>query len=285
MPATTGMDSGMIACTMADIKPFLQSVKLPVMPEVAHALIRTLNDDKADIATVSAVIARDPALTTTLLRIANSALFGLSRSVSTLDSAVSILGITQIRARALSICMANAFIFPQGIDRLAFWRSSMACAGYAKWLAHHCQLDEQQAWLAGMMLRLGELIIGQTSTHLLAQIERPPLIPGERWARERQLTGFDEGQVTAEIASRWDFPQVLVQGLEHSAQPMLGDTFEPLSGVLHLASLLADHAKNSPEVLDLLPADVVQALQLEVAKLKTRMPDANTFGDVTMLQN
>ena len=75
---------------MADINTFIQTVKLPVMPEAAHALIRTLNDEDADVVTVRDIIAKDPALTTTLLRMANSALFGLSRTVTTLDSAVTV---------------------------------------------------------------------------------------------------------------------------------------------------------------------------------------------------
>ena len=86
---------------MADINTFIQAVKLPVMPEVAQALIRTLTDDDADVVTVRDIIAKDPALTTTLLRMANSALFGLSRSVTTLDNAVSVVGMAQIRARAI----------------------------------------------------------------------------------------------------------------------------------------------------------------------------------------
>ena len=65
---------------MADISVFLHSVKLPVMPEVAHALIRTLNDEDADVGTVRDVISKDPALTATLLRMANSA--RVSRSIS-----------------------------------------------------------------------------------------------------------------------------------------------------------------------------------------------------------
>lgn len=120
---------------MVNIASFLQSVKLPVMQEVAQALIRTLNDDQADVAAVTTIIAKDPVFTTTLLRMANSAMFGLSRSVNTLDNAVSVVGMAHIRARALSICMANAFAFPPGINRLDFWRSSMVCAGYARWLA------------------------------------------------------------------------------------------------------------------------------------------------------
>ena len=268
---------------MADISPFLQSLKLPIMPEVAHALIRTLNDEDADVAAVRTVIARDPALTATLLRMANSAIFGLSRSVDTLDSAISVVGMSQIRARALSVCLANVYKLPPSLNRLEFWRSSMVCAGYAKWLAGHSKLDEQQAWLTGVMLRLGELTIAQRNPVMIDLIERRPCTPGERWSRERDLIGFDEGEITAEIAHRWDFPDAVVQALKASAQPMAAPVFSPLGAVLHLAGLLADQKDPTPQALLELPTPVVLALGLPLDHLCSRMPQAQTFSDTSML--
>jgi HD-like signal output (HDOD) protein len=268
---------------MADLAHFFHSVKLPVMPEVAQALIRTLNDPDADVTTVTHVIAKDPALTASLLRIANSALFGLSRSVSSLDSAVSVVGMSQIRVRALSICIANAFRFPPNLSRLEFWRSSMVCAGYAKWLAGTIGLDEHEAWLTGMMLRLGELVIAQRNPDLLEAIERHPCDPGERWTRERSLAGFDECQITAELARRWDFPADVTQALDASSQPLVAAEFSRLGAVAHLAALLSESVSATPETLDELPVAVVQALGLDLDTLKTHMPSAESFSDISML--
>ncbi len=269
---------------MAEIAPFLQSVKLPVMPEVAHALIRTLNDEDADVTTVRDVIARDPALTATLLRMANSAIFGLSRSVDTLDHAVSVVGLSQIRARALSICMANVFVLPNGLNRLEFWRSSMVCAGYARWLAASIQIDEQQAWLTGMMLRLGELVIAQRHPEIVQKIEQNPHAPGERWTRERTLAGFDEGQITAELARRWDFPTELSDALGTCTQSTPGTEFSKLGAVVHLAALLADAPVANAKALEALPVTLVMALKLDLQKLGASMPQADVLSDTSMLQ-
>ncbi len=268
---------------MADISVFLQSVKLPVMPEVAHALIRTLNDDDADVGTVRDVISKDPALTATLLRMANSAIFGLSRTVSTLDNAVSVVGLSQIRARALSICMANVFVLPQGLNRLEFWRNSMVRAGYAQWLAHSLGMDEQQAWLAGMMQRLGEISIAQHNPKHVEIIERKPCAPGERWLREQKVIGFDEGQITAEIAHRWDFPDDVVQALRSSAAPLEASQFSRMAAVVHLAGWLADMPEIKPESLNDLPLAVVRALGLNLDKLADKIPDADAIGDTSSL--
>ena len=253
------------------------------MPEVAHALIRTLSSDDADVATVTAIIAKDPGLTATLLRMANSAMFGLSRSVYTLDSAISVIGMAHIRARALFICMANGFVFPPGLERLDFWRYSMACAGYSKWLASHSGLDEQETWLSGMMLRLGQVIIAQRMPDTLAQIEAQPCAPGERWDRERQLVGFDEGQIAAEIARRWDFPQAVANALLHATQPLASK--EPrMSAAVHLAALITDMAAQNPKPsLHDLPQPMLKSLALDAEKLQTQMPDAESFSDISML--
>ncbi len=269
---------------MADISKYLQSVKLPIMPEVAHALIRTLNDDDADMFAVCAVISKDPALTATLLRMANSAMFGLSRSVHTLDAAINVIGMSQLRARALSICMAKVFVMPATIDRLEFWRYCMVCAGYSRWLASKAGLDEQQVWLIGMMLRLGQLTIAEQNGAQMAHIELLPREPGERWARERKLAGFDEGAITAEIARRWDFPDDVINALGGASDPLAASHFSKLAGVVHLAALLADHAEPKTETLDTLPGAVLIALGLNAEALKVSMPPAESLSDTSSLQ-
>ena len=248
------------------------------------ALIRTLNDDDADIVTVRDIIARDPALTATLLRMANSAMFGLSRSVNTLDTAVSVIGMAQIRARALSVCLAHTFSLQQHIDRIAFWNSCMKCAGYARWLALILNMDENQAWLTGMLLRLGRILIVQHDPQLTAALEALPWAPGEQWERQRTLTGFDEGQIMSEVTARWDFPLPIVQALNTCARPTAGAGYTPLAAVLHLAALLADHPSVSAQTLAEWPQDVVDRLQLDLARVSTQVPDATQFTDTTLLQ-
>jgi HD-like signal output (HDOD) protein len=273
---------------MADITTFVQAAKLPVMPEVAHALIRTLTDDDADVVTIRDIIAKDPGLTATLLRMANSALFGLSRTVTSLDNAVSVVGMAQIRARALNICMAQVFKLPDGINRLEFWRYSMVCAGYAKFIAHQVRIDEQQAWLTATMLRLGELLTVLQVPGAIDGIEAKPCAPGERWTREQKLVGFVEGQITGEVARRWDFPEEVVHALTHSAAPLAADSPSKLAAVVHLAGLWADQSQNHEQLKAAVltsPLPVVEFLGLDLQKLQLAVPDPELFSDISALSH
>jgi len=273
--------SGWCRRLMPNLSLFFKSVKLPAMPEVAHALIKTLNKNDVTAARVRDLIAKDPALTATLLRMANSALFGLSQSISSLDTAIRLVGLSQIRSHALSVCLRNAFPVVSHMDRIEFWRGSMATAAYAQWLCSGLALDQQQAWLTGMMLRLGELLIAQQDPVLIEGIEKRPCAPGERWVREQRLTGFSEGQITAELARRWDFPAEMVHAFEAAAHPLAAQPFSPIGAVLHLAGRLADVPNARPLTLASLPPDVVNALQLNGEWMQATMPSVHSLLDVT----
>ncbi|QBE65506.1 HDOD domain-containing protein [Pseudoduganella lutea] len=263
---------------MPTLTQFFADVKLPTIPEVAHALIATLDDEDASTKSVAAIIARDPALTAKLMRLANSARFGFSRGVSSLDDAVALAGMSHIRTLALATCFAESFPELPGLDSGEFWKSSMACAGYGKWLATGLGIDGGEAWLAGMMLRLGELLIYQVSPAQFAEIEQQPHLPGGRWEREQRLLGFSEGQITAELGRRWNFPAKIVRALECSSEPMAAKPFCQLAGVIHLASLLADTPSDDPEIIGTLPADVVDALQLRREWMMAKFPSHESFS-------
>jgi HD-like signal output (HDOD) protein len=266
---------------MANLDSFFESVKLPSMSEVAHALIQTLNDDDVSVSQVRDLIAQDPALSAKLLRLANSAQFGLPRGVGTLDDAITMVGMAKVRTLALGACLSESFPSLPDLDRKEFWRTSMACAGYAQWLATRLSIDGQLAWLTGMMLRLGELLIAQADPATLHEIEKLPHLPGVRWQREQRLLGFTEGQITAELARRWNFPMQMVQALQRSADPITDQAFSRLGAVVHLAGLLAETDHAGPAAVDELPKEVIAALMLDMDWMRSKLPDTNSFMDVT----
>jgi HD-like signal output (HDOD) protein len=266
---------------MANLDSFFETIKLPSMSEVAHALIQTLNDEDAHVQQVRDIIAKDPALSAKLLRLANSAQFGLPRGVGTLDDAITMVGMAKVRTLALGACLSETFPSLPGLDRQEFWRSSMACAGYCQWLAFRLNIDTQLAWLTGMMLRLGELLIAQADPATLQEIEKLPHLPGVRWQREQRLIGFTEGQITAELARRWNFPMQMVQALQRSADPITTQAFSRLGAVLHLAGLLAEEARSGADMVDELPEDVIATLNLDKTWMRSHFPDEANFLDVS----
>lgn len=265
---------------MSSLDSFFTAVTLPTMSEVASALIASLNNEHPSAHELSAIIGKDPALTANLLRLANSAQFGLTRGVSTLGDAIALVGLARIRALAMSACLTAAFPKLPGLDRDAFWQSSTVCAGYAQWLARGVGVDTQVAWLTGMMLRLGEVLIGQVEPEAIERIEQLPMQPGDRWKREIQAVGFTEGQITAELARRWNFPLQIVQGLQRSHEPLREQAYSRLGAVLCIACLLSEMTVTDHEALASLPVEVLDSLKLDFDWMTTTLPARDSFINV-----
>ena len=269
---------------MADIQAFFENVQLPTIPNVARELIATMKDDDIPFEKVRAAISKDPALTAKLIRLANSARFGLPRQVASLDDAITMVGLNQVRTLALAACMSGVFKDAPGVDATAFWKESMATAGDAQWLARTLGSDVQESWLAGFLVRLGELIIAQKMPEQIPAIEQLPHHAGGRWERERSLLGFTETHVTAELARRWHFPDTIVRALETADDPIAAAPFCRLGGILHVATLLAEIGLEEPmsptETIASLPVDVIQALQLDAGWLVAHLPPVAGYVDV-----
>lgn len=265
---------------MSNIDSFFETVELPSISDVSRALIKTLHDESASILEVRDLIGSDPTLSAHLLRLANSAQFGLPRGVGTIEEAIAMVGLNRVRTLALGACMSGAFPVVAGLDKATFWKSSMACAGYSQWLADKLGINGQVAWLTGMMLRLGVLLIVQAEPETLQEIEKLPCIPGARWQREKKLIGFTEGQITGELARRWNFPMQMVQALQRSADPLNEQAFSRLSAVLHLAGLLAETPDAGPGAVAGLPVEVIDALQLDVDWMEDTFPSSQSFVNV-----
>ena len=157
----------------------------------------------------------------------------------------------------------------------------MRCAGLAGWLVDGVNpdlaLDPHKAWLTALMLRLGELVIGHAVPRQVRDIEAAKGDASDRWHRERLACGFDEGEVMAELARRWNFPSDIVQTLALVSDPLAEDPMPPLAGVVHLAARLADMAEAGAQAVDTLPVPVMSALALKYGWLKTQFPDDSAF--------
>jgi HD-like signal output (HDOD) protein len=249
------------------------------MSGIAAQLVATLSEEQVDLTYLRDLIAQDPALTVAVLRWANSPIYGAARKINTLDGAISMLGTARVRARVIGFLITNVFVPPEGIDRDAFWASCMHSAGYALWLALALGLNESEAWLTALMARLGELVIGQIDAPTLLALEAQPLPVRQRWQMEQERIGFDEGDVMAEVARLWFFPDSMVDALHQCARPLYFLSFSRLGAVVHLAMLLSDMETVDEASLLSLPQDLVSELGLELDWMAQHIPERASFTE------
>jgi HD-like signal output (HDOD) protein len=254
---------------------FTSGAVLPTMPEVARRLINSFEDEKIDLRQIVELAESDQSLATKILKQANSARYGLSGNVTNLRQAAALLGLETLRNLVLSATVIGAFPRMPGFDRIRFWRHCVATGGYSRWLGRTVGFDSDSAYLAGFLLRSGQILMAIELPHMVAAVEAECVRPGLRISVERQKMGCCHPHVTAELARRWTLPAPMIDAFRQAPDPLRGGQLSLLAAVLNLAATAAD-AGDMPGLrgkpLQGADPELLQHLRLESVWLKVNMP-------------
>jgi HD-like signal output (HDOD) protein len=234
-------------------------VDLPALPAVVMQVVQASQKETVTTAQIEELLRTDAAITTKLLKVVNSAYFGLSRQVSDVGQAIAILGLTQVRNIVLSIGVLNALSSPN--PRLAegqrlFWLESFAAATCAQELARRKGLspkDQELAFVAGLLHDIGRLFLyilfNQPYNNVLAEaVKRKTTIV----ATEKRIIGVTHSHLGGVLADKWNFPFDLAD-LIRNHEIAEGAPFEPLLGAIHAADRIAGKIAQGDGVSDLCP--------------------------------
>ncbi len=249
------------AAAREDLDRLIQAAdRLPTLPAVAIEVLRLARDEDASIEDVAYTIARDPALSAKLLRMANSSLFRRGAAVTTLQEATMRLGLKTVKLMALSFSLAEAF--PRNGDRAGFdygrfWRQSLITTVAARTLARLVHSPhENEAFVCGLLSHIGELVLAECAPEGYAALRTRTGEGTPCAALEREMLGFDRHEAASILLRSWQIPELLWQsvlwyGQPDAAPPEVSSEVRELAVMLHLAdttaSLIGDD--NKGEVL------------------------------------
>lgn len=210
---------------------------LPAMPRAVSDLLAEMNREDPSPKRVGELISSDPALTTRVLRLSNSAFFRVSRKIATADEAVAMLGLTHVRSLVMAAALGASFKHVPGVDLKQFWRYSLQSAQIARTLAGILRQNQGSAFTAGLIHAIGILVMHIAMPDQMAPVDMavPPL-DLQRAEAERDAFGYTYAEVGAGMIEKWQFPTDMVSALRHQHAPFEGETYDPLAGVIHLAS-------------------------------------------------
>lgn len=195
---------------------------LPSIPAVALEIVRLTEDESCTLEQFADVLSRDPALASKVLRFANSSLYSLSTPASNLQSATMILGTRAVKLMSLSFSLADSLPSKpaKGFDLRQYWRRSLLCAVVARSLAEHVRSPlTEEAFLCGLLSRIGQLVLGHCRPDLYAKLGNAP---GRAWSRpplERSVLGFDSYELGAALLQRWALPPLLCDAIWAAIEP------------------------------------------------------------------
>jgi HD-like signal output (HDOD) protein len=189
---------------------------LPPLPSIMSDLIAALSNDETDFSSLARIVSRDPSMAMNVLKIANSAFFGLPRQIASIEQAIKMLGTAEISSLCISCGASQALKPPDGtktVDLHRFWRHSVATGVIAKVLANKLKLGRwDNLYLAGLIHDVGAIVLDRFKHDLytevldLTQQENISVLEAEE-----RVMGASHDTVGGWLMQKWKFSEVFVE--------------------------------------------------------------------------
>ncbi|MCW8889653.1 MAG: HDOD domain-containing protein [Sedimenticola sp.] len=229
------------------------SLTLISLPAAYTRLQEVMASEESNMKDVADVVSLDPALAARLLRIANSAYYGLPSQVDTVTRAVNILGIQAIHDLALATSVAQAFdgVPNELMDMSTFWYRSVMCGFLARELGKACGMKSNESlFVRGLLLDLGHLVLysrfPNESRQALAD-SGDDLI--RLFSMERDLIGCDANEVGLDLMKSWKLPESFVDSFAYLQRPEGSESNAKEVALLHIAAWIT-HGLNTDLLLE-----------------------------------
>jgi putative nucleotidyltransferase with HDIG domain len=214
---------------------------LPAMPTIAVRIMEMISDPSTSANRLQAMISRDQALTAKVLKIANSAMFGVSRDISTLSHAVVILGFSTIRSIVLAASTKSIYHGGRqvaGFSTKLLWQHALASASIARMIAVVKKgLDVEEAFIAGLLHDIGKSVLNNNFHEKYSQVVQTAYNTGGEFQEvEKQIIGFDHTQVGALVARKWNLSMSFEDAILFHHSPENADAFPLLTACTALAN-------------------------------------------------
>jgi HD-like signal output (HDOD) protein len=193
-------------------------LQLPVEAGAARLVFRTLSAPREyEIRELEAIALRDPVLAGSLLGVANSALFGRQRRVSTVGRAIAAVGVDAARRIMLAAAVRPLFA-SAGLERI--WSHSLSSAPLCSALARHTGLlSADEGLLFGLVHDIGAValqFLPRVTLNILRNLVEGGCPPAYG---ERLLLGRDHGEIGAGLIAQWHFPEEFIDAVRFHHQP------------------------------------------------------------------
>lgn len=235
--------------TAAQIEKRLkQCPRLPSLSSINSALRELLHADQSYTSQVAEIIRRDPSLTARLLRLVNSAYYGLSSPVNNIEEAVLYLGVRRIR----QLVMVTPII--EDFQKLAgqapfpwrrFWQHCIATAILTREVVSAVRIPMDEVdYVAGLVHDVGKIAMAAACPEHFETIYRSgTLIEGEDLReRERCILGMDHAELGAVYLKDHNLPEALVDVSRHHHEPEKAKHHTQLVAAVQIADLMVRSA-------------------------------------------
>lgn len=220
----------------------LQSYDIPAVPMVAVRILRLIDDPRTTIDDLQKAIMADQALATRVLKVANSAFYGVRQNVDTISEAIAIMGFNSIRN--LTLAVATREVYKRfGLIEQKLWEHSLGVSIASGIIASLMPtIKNEEAVVAGLLHDVGKVIMNNAEPERFALLTQR--VYEERvtyYDIEKDIFGFTHAEAGYLLAEKWGFPEVLCDVIRYHHESFGGlQDKDPYARMLCFTVAMAD---------------------------------------------
>lgn len=269
--------------------------ELATLPEVTVKIIEIVEDPRSTARDLHDVIKYDPALSVKVLKVVNSAFYGLPGQIASIDRAIILLGLSAVKNIAIAASIARLFKggrISEEFSAADLWRHSLAVGVACRSIARrtHYPVQPDEVFVAGLIHDMGILVERQTfPEQLTSLIARYSAGQGDFLELERQIIGADHQLFGAGLTTKWKFPRHLraAVGFHHNPEA-LSPELQKMGQLVQTADILccqdklgfyqtAEHVAITEEMLD-----DIGITQEDLEEVRSELPDDLADAEATL---
>lgn len=269
-----------IVTNATNLKPEVTSAiqrvsQIATLPEITTKIIQVVEDPKSTAKDLKDIIKHDVALCTKILKVVNSAFYGLPRQISSVDRAIVLLGLSTVKNIAIATSMVKLFKGKAISSRFTprdLWFHSLACGVFCKLISESRGIEgTDEIFVAGLIHDLGLLVEYQVYPDKLSLIIEKAIEEKKSLLKtEEEFLGANHQEFGAALANKWKFPPLfqLATGYHHNPLEAT-EQYTEVALTIHLADVLA-HKKRVGifiEEIEYIP-DIMERLNLSEEQIK-----------------
>jgi len=214
----------------------------PSMPGAAVKLLALMDDAEINVAQIEKILRQDAGLTANLLKLANSAYFGIPSRVGSVRQAILLLGLKRLIQMVIASCVSAIMDKPvPGYDLCPgeLWRHSIAVSVAAEGLVKELKVDAaEEIFTAALLHDVGKLVLGEFVEDDFNKIENA-LSGGVAFeTAEDMVLGTNHADIGARILNQWSLPADIINAVRWHHQPESAQKSDLMLDIVHVANVL-----------------------------------------------
>jgi len=250
---------------------------LPSIPAVLSQILACVDDPDTTASDLSDIVLQEQAIALKILRLANSPIYGQTRQIDDITTAVVVVGFQEVSQAAVSCSVMNVLskdVPPGAFDVIDFWKYSLACAITARKVAELSQYGfKQQAYLYGLLHDIGKLVILYLFPEEYNKVVSDTQSEGDvLHVREHTAFGFNHCEAGMWLAEKWSLPTRVTRviGYHHSLDNLPEGSVREIF-LCHAAEYITRSVglgSNGDVVYPLLHEDAAAALGIQATSIE-----------------